>query len=205
LRHFPRLFSLRSRRRPSQPAAISHEVSGGTVGCAVVWPCCARAAPTCTTLLALERSHARCSLVCCSLSSLTRASLLLLLVRGVMRGAVYCRRLLLLVLSIGAPCSVCTAPGRPLCSTPAAAICCRRRLCHRLVVLLLSLSSSSEEEVKKEEDFSTGPLSVLMQSVKQNTPVRHNKQTNADADRRPKSRCADHTDCVNWHAHTGWQ
>jgi hypothetical protein len=48
----------------------------------------------------------------------------------------------------------------------AAAVCCL--LCF---VLSVSGSDSTEDEVKKEDDYSTGPLSVLMQSVKQNTPV----------------------------------
>lgn len=40
--------------------------------------------------------------------------------------------------------------------------------------LVCPVVCSAEEEMKKEDDFSTGPLSVLMQSVKQNTPVRAN-------------------------------
>jgi hypothetical protein len=55
-----------------------------------------------------------------------------------------------------------------------------------------SLPLSSEEEVKKEDDFSTGPLSVLMQSVKQNTPVRRRRRRlSTDAIHRDRSAAQD--------------
>jgi len=51
-------------------------------------------------------------------------------------------------------------------------------LVFRSIVLILATNMASEEDGKKDEDFTTGPLSVLSESVKNNTQVLINCRNN---------------------------